>query len=651
MVRRARAPARTARLARIALVAGAVTVLAPPTSSPAPEIGAPLKVSRTEPLSGTKIAVERVAAANATDEQRWRLNFDIGVANSSRRAYRLVQAEICYPNAPVTCRKKSPSPQPTVAPGKSIWVQAPEDRDHPFPIAPAVRVVLEFEATDQSGETAVIVNKSLTEWKGAVAGGYLFPGRRSDLADGVYWTDGQNHVYGSNHRNSDSQRFGIDLVLRRWNGSAWTSLRPGTDGTANSDSLVWGMPVYAMADGWVLRCYRSLDDNPRPGVKTSGGGNSYRIVHATGEVALYAHLRKGSVPPGLCPKEGENFTQRRAPKVKAGQLIGRVGNSGQSDGPHLHVHLGTTGEEGEQGIPILFRNVRTRFAGETWAASKPCDTKNPSFAVSSPPAAISRRELIEPLYPAKAPELARHGLSEPCFQDVFDQAVASGYRPFWFDGYEVGGKAYVNAVFRPAGGDWVMRSSLSGPEYQSELTSWVGKGYVPTLVESYRLGSALRYAFIAEKRSHAGLSAYHGRTPSQHQALSNQAKSKGLSPVAVAVVSLRGKLYYTGLWEKRSIGVWRLSSQLSSGQYQAFLEENEKAGRRLVYVNAYHHGGKAMFSAIVSSKASKTYAARHELTAAAYQAEYVKWTRKGLRTQVVTGYRAGSSHRFAALWR
>jgi predicted phosphoadenosine phosphosulfate sulfurtransferase len=53
----------------------------------------------------------------------------------------------------------------------------------------------------------------------------------------------------------------------------------------------------------------------------------------------------------------------------------------------------------------------------------------------------------------------------------------------------------------------------------------------------------------------------------------------------------------------------------------------------------------------VRSGVSTNYAARHDLTFDTYQREFETWTRKGLRTQVVTGYKSGSSHRFAALWR
>ena len=126
-----------------------------------------------------------------------------------------------------------------------------------------------------------------------------------------------------------------------------------------------------------------------------------------------------------------------------------------------------------QGRPLHFRNIRTRFAGVDWDESpRVRDPRNRSFAVAKP----GFRELAlaanEPLWPAGAGELTKFGLRETCFQDYGDEAVASGYKPVWFDGYDVGGTSYVNVVFRPGGGDWVLRNGLTSDGYQSQVTDW-----------------------------------------------------------------------------------------------------------------------------------------------------------------------------------
>jgi murein DD-endopeptidase MepM/ murein hydrolase activator NlpD len=60
----------------------------------------------------------------------------------------------------------------------------------------------------------------------------------------------------------------------------------------------------------------------------SGGGNSLRILHGDC-IVLYAHFKAGSVNPAVAFPGA---------KVHAGQYLARLGNSGSSSGPHLHIH-------------------------------------------------------------------------------------------------------------------------------------------------------------------------------------------------------------------------------------------------------------------------------------------------------------------------
>ena len=76
-----------------------------------------------------------------------------------------------------------------------------------------------------------------------------------------------------------------------------------------------GTPIFATGKGIVKRA-----DN-----KASGYGKHIRIDHGFGYVSLYAHLNKYNV--------------RRGQKVNRGDIIGYVGNSGRSAGPHLHYEI------------------------------------------------------------------------------------------------------------------------------------------------------------------------------------------------------------------------------------------------------------------------------------------------------------------------
>ena len=80
-----------------------------------------------------------------------------------------------------------------------------------------------------------------------------------------------------------------------------------------------GTPVYATGDGTVVKA----------GWET-GYGNLIRIDHGFGYVTWYAHLNKYKVKVGQ--------------KVVRGEVIGEVGNTGKSTGPHLHYEVHVKGK-------------------------------------------------------------------------------------------------------------------------------------------------------------------------------------------------------------------------------------------------------------------------------------------------------------------
>ena len=86
-------------------------------------------------------------------------------------------------------------------------------------------------------------------------------------------------------------------------------------------SAVRGTPIYATGDGKIARA-----DN-----RASGYGNHIRVDHGFGYVSLYAHLNKYNV------KKGQ--------KVKRGDIIGYVGNTGRSVASHLHYEIFKDGKK------------------------------------------------------------------------------------------------------------------------------------------------------------------------------------------------------------------------------------------------------------------------------------------------------------------
>jgi len=153
-----------------------------------------------------------------------------------------------------------------------------------------------------------------------------------------------------------------------------------------------GMPVKAVADGWVSR------------IKISpwGYGKAVYIDHADGHTSVYAHLQvlKGPVAKVCLDAQyrQKDFSidytpEKGAVPVKQGEVIALSGNTGGSGGPHLHFELRRTGDQHALDPEALGINV-------------PDKVKPELIGVRLYP--INDSSLVGP-YPAKAKGFATEG--------------------------------------------------------------------------------------------------------------------------------------------------------------------------------------------------------------------------------------------------
>jgi hypothetical protein len=121
-----------------------------------------------------------------------------------------------------------------------------------------------------------------------------------------------------------------------------------------SSYAFFGREIYSVADGTVVAM---ADDRPEqvPGKLPQGMplqaalGNYVVIDIGEGRFAFYAHMQPGS----LRVKPGD--------KVTTGQVLGLLGNSGNTDAPHLHFHvMDGASPLLSDGLPYTF----TSFTGE-----------------------------------------------------------------------------------------------------------------------------------------------------------------------------------------------------------------------------------------------------------------------------------------------
>jgi hypothetical protein len=150
----------------------------------------------------------------------------------------------------------------------------------------------------------------------------------------VYAVDGTPRIPG---------RYAIDFVRidARGRSKLEGSERP-------QDFLGYGAPVLAVADGVIAS---TRDDMQEAATVSASGrhpqldatGNYVSLRLADGRVVFYEHLKPGSV------------TVKPGQRVKVGQVIGALGFTGDSTGPHLHFSVASHDSPlGAEGVGFTF---------------------------------------------------------------------------------------------------------------------------------------------------------------------------------------------------------------------------------------------------------------------------------------------------------
>jgi hypothetical protein len=181
--------------------------------------------------------------------------------------------------------------------------------------------------------------------------------------NGLNFRNSHSSIYASNKiaRLHVPQLFGCDFFKVDANGNQLPS--PFPDIISSSMFYGYGADVIAVADGRVVKIHDGIPENvpqvdgrvimPVPLTDATVAGNMVALKIGERQYAFYAHLQPGS----LRVKVGD--------RVRKGQLLGKLGNSGNSAGPHLHFHVGIGPElNSYDAVPHVYRSYRLSGHGK-----------------------------------------------------------------------------------------------------------------------------------------------------------------------------------------------------------------------------------------------------------------------------------------------
>jgi murein DD-endopeptidase MepM/ murein hydrolase activator NlpD len=163
---------------------------------------------------------------------------------------------------------------------------------------------------------------------------------------------------------------GQDWITSGGHGGNWNAFAAELDGLDQNDGELndanesaadagWGREILAPAAGTVVYARNDVPTNPHPGEEPDDNwyrplhdpvmafaGNCVIIDHGNAEYSVMMHMQPGSV------------TVKVGDRVATGQAIGRLGNSGDAFGPHLHYQV-QSGPQifRDQSLPFRFQNI------------------------------------------------------------------------------------------------------------------------------------------------------------------------------------------------------------------------------------------------------------------------------------------------------
>jgi hypothetical protein len=152
------------------------------------------------------------------------------------------------------------------------------------------------------------------------------------------------HFAGSSHKRrgvNRSMRYAVDLVKLDSRGCFADGLLP----VRTSAYWIFGQRVLSPCDGKVVHVQDGLPDERPFGGKHPYNVGNHIVIETCGINVILGHLESGTI------------TVRSGDAVGSGRELARVGNSGLTEFPHLHIQasktMGDTVWSG-QGVPMLF---------------------------------------------------------------------------------------------------------------------------------------------------------------------------------------------------------------------------------------------------------------------------------------------------------
>jgi hypothetical protein len=254
-----------------------------------------------------------------------------------------------------------PKESSRIAPGEFVVIYMWANFDNLEAVPASIRERVTAKIGDYPEAFSIDTSATPVDRKPVVVIGSPLTGDEWVAANGPSNTSGHRRaLIPVNGRAYISQRYAIDWVELYPDGKTYQG-----DPADNKNYRAYGHEIHAVADGIVTETKDGLPQNT-PGAKSLAipitletiGGNHVITDMGNGLYAFYAHMQPGT----LRVKVGD--------KVHRGQVLGLLGNTGNSSEPHLHFDIcNASSMLACEGFPYAFASFEVVGKGEGWKSS------------------------------------------------------------------------------------------------------------------------------------------------------------------------------------------------------------------------------------------------------------------------------------------
>ncbi|HEX5856513.1 MAG TPA: M23 family metallopeptidase [Microbacterium sp.] len=168
------------------------------------------------------------------------------------------------------------------------------------------------------------------------------------------------------------QRYAYDfLVVDERPGEMFhpgSALAGAVRGVRARDCYAWGAPIHAPFDGEVVAVLDGIAEREwihplREAVRQVANGLTFTPSRLNAILGNHAIIRSGGLYAGFAHLAPQTLSVAVGGSVRAGDVIGRVGHTGNSTSPHLHFQLMDSADPlTARGVPCAFRSYEVQSA-------------------------------------------------------------------------------------------------------------------------------------------------------------------------------------------------------------------------------------------------------------------------------------------------